>query len=117
MTETNLMIDIKQALIIVISIGFASGVVYGVIDELSELLIKSREIKLVSAVRKCLVIGLTEAASLGVITFVLISTTSISLQAIIQSIVGIAVSFAVIGSIFIKLFDLILSKLFSPHQQ
>ncbi|MBF2022785.1 MAG: hypothetical protein IGR93_22510 [Hydrococcus sp. C42_A2020_068] len=107
--------EIDQAIGIGISAGFVSGVVYGAIDEVSELLIKSREISLGNTIRKCIVLGCTMAIILGVMTFAFISITSIPIQIITQVIVVVAISFVVVGLFAGKVFEMISSKIFSQR--
>lgn len=101
---------IDQAIVIIASVGFVSGVVYSAIDEALELLIRRREINLGIAVRKCIFLGFSMAVIFAVMAFAWMSTSSMSIQTITQTFVSIAISFAVFGSISGKLSELIFSK-------
>ena len=91
---------------IIASVGFVSGVTYGAIDSLLELLIiKRREISFGTGARKCVLLGFAMAIIYPLFAFAFISVSSVSVEVITLDFIIVAIASAVVGPTTGKLYD------------
>ncbi|MEM7595978.1 MAG: hypothetical protein AAF383_31495 [Cyanobacteria bacterium P01_A01_bin.83] len=103
--------EIDQLIIICIIAGFLAGVLLGVIDDISGLLINNQRMKIRSTISKSIFLGFAIGVFLSSATFAIASATSISTQELIRAVIGSAIGIA-LSPIFSDLFGVISLKLF-----
>jgi hypothetical protein len=91
---------------IVAIVGFVSGVTYGAIDSLLELLIiKRREVSFGTGARKCVLVGFAMAIIYPLLAFTFISVFSVSLEVITHDFIIVVIASALVGPTTGKLYD------------
>jgi hypothetical protein len=105
--------EIDLSILIGIGAGFFCGVLFGITDDVLELISKNRRISFINAVRKYILTGFTLGIFFGSLTFACASLEIISIQTLNRVIISSLISISLVAPIVSKVFELIFSRFFS----
>ncbi|MEO0966847.1 MAG: hypothetical protein AAFX80_00600 [Cyanobacteria bacterium J06639_18] len=109
-SSMNHLTESDQIVLISIVLGFSSGIVFGLIDNILEYLIKDDKINFINSIRQCVYLGITMAIFFGVTTFVEISIEPTSIQTLNRTNIEIAIIFGLFAPIFSKISNFLFSQ-------